>query len=219
MASPEYSAFRAGGCVTQGEARVRECCAQFAYFRRATQQSLAEAIDEVSTQLKEAKQHIVDQLDEFAAASSKPLEEASKKSGDTIQQLNARIAEALDNAVKHISREAEELSKSTALIIKSFDAIVSKLAALKTPDHIIEIKLSPMIQGLSRAVNNFGKHAEIQAKAVDANLKQTQLLADALQVLLADVRARAATRESHHTAGRPGLAPGDVGGTNSWDEE
>jgi hypothetical protein len=189
---------------------------EFAYFRRATQQSLAEAIEEVSTQLKEAKQHIVDQLDEFAAESSKPLEEASRKSGDTIQHLNDRIAEALDNAVKHISKQTEELSNSTALIIKSFETVVSKLAALQTPDHIIEIKLNPMIQGLSRAVNNFGKHAEVQARAVDANLKQTQLLTDALRVLLADTKARATTPPDHHTMGHPamGHSDRDMGGTD-----
>ena len=83
--------------------------------------------------------------------------------------------------------------RSTALIMKAFDSIVSKLTALQTPDHIIEIKLNPMIQGLSRAVNNFGKHAEMQAKAVDANLKQTQLLADALTILLAEAKARGAS--------------------------
>jgi len=181
---------------------------EFAYFRRATQQSLAEAVEEVSAQLKEAKQRIVGQLDEFATQSSKPLYEASKKSADTIQDLSACISEVLDTAVRHISDQVGELSRSTVLVIKSFDNIVSKLTALQTPDQIIEIKLSPMIQGLTRAVNSFGKHAEMQARAVDANLKQTQLLADALKVLLADAGARATgTRE------RGGMsAPADPSG-------
>src|SRR5262249_22343118 len=146
-------------------------------------------------------------LDEFAITSSKPLEEASKKSGDTIQSLNERISEALEKAVKNISDEVGQLSQSTLLIIKAFEGIVSKLTALQTPDQIIEIKLNPMIQGLSRAVNNFGKHAETQARAVDANLKQTQLLADALKVLLADARARTAG-PSGHRANAPLHTPG-----------
>ena len=164
---------------------------EFAYFRRATQQSLAEAVEEINTQLKDAKGRIVGQLDEFASTSSKPLQEASKKSSDTILHLNARISEALESAVKRISDEVGQLSRSTVLIVNSFESIVSKLTALQTPDHIIEIKLSPMIQGLSRAVNNFGKHAEIQAKAVDDNLKQTQELTAKLTGLMASARARA----------------------------
>ena len=148
------------------------------------------------------------QLDDFASTSSKPLEEASKKSGDTMQNLNALIAEALENAVKNITHEVGQLSRSTALIMKAFDSIVSKLTALQTPDHIIEIKLNPMIQGLSRAVNNFGKHAEMQGKAVDANLKQTQLLADALKILLAEAKARRASVSDRD----PGAAIHPVGG-------
>ena len=73
----------------------------------------------------------------------------------------------MEDAVKHIGDEVGQFSRSTAVMINSIDSIVSKLAALQTPDQIIEIKLNPMIQGLSRAVNNFGKHAEKQAKAID----------------------------------------------------
>ena len=40
-------------------------------------------------------------------------------------------------------------------------------------------------------MNNFGKHAEIQAKAVDDNLKQTQELTAKLTDLMATARARA----------------------------
>jgi hypothetical protein len=153
---------------------------EFAYFRRATQQSLAEAVEEINTQLKDAKDRIVGQLDNFAVTSSKPLEEASKKSGA-----------ALENAVKHISDDVGRLSQITERIISSFESIVSKLGALQTPDHIIEIKLNPMIQGLSRAVNNFGKNAELQAKAVGDNLKQTQELIAALSAIMANAKAKA----------------------------
>ncbi|MGO8975712.1 MAG: hypothetical protein ACLQNV_19575 [Steroidobacteraceae bacterium] len=184
---------------------------EFAYFRRATQQSLSEAVEEVSTQLKEAKERIVGQLDEFATKSSKPLEEASKKSADTIQYLSTRISDVLETAVRQISDEVGQLSMSTVLVVKSFDSIVSKLTALQTPDQVIEIKLNPMIQGLTRAVNNFGKHAEMQAKAVDANLKQTQLLADALKVLLVDARARTASTREHPGMGAPGDPTGVLG--------
>ena len=52
---------------------------EFAYFRRATQQSLGEAIDEIGTQLKDAKERTVDRLDEFAATSSKPTRGSFEK--------------------------------------------------------------------------------------------------------------------------------------------
>lgn len=164
--------------------RELECTVlEFSYFRRATQQSLAEAVEEINTQLKDAKGSILGQLRDFATTSSKPLEEASKKSGET-----------LDTAVRHISDEIGQLSRMTDQLIKTFESVVAKLSALQTPDHIIEIKLNPMIQGLSRAVNNFGKHAEVQAKAVDENLRQTQEVTARLVALLALLRAPRAER-------------------------
>jgi hypothetical protein len=185
---------------------------EFSFFRRATQQSLAEAVEEINTQLKDANERIVGQLDAFATTSSKPLEEASKKSGDTILHLNARISEALENAVGRITNEVGQLSRTTERIITSFESIVSKLSSLQTPDHIIEIKLSPMIQGLTRAVNNFSKSADAQSKLVDANLKQTQELVATFETILANARAKAeratATEETKPTLHPPVMKSG-----------
>ncbi len=168
---------------------------EFSYFRRATQQSLAEAVEEINAQLKDANGRIIEQLDELAARSSKPLEEASKKSGDTIVNLNARISEALQGVMSRIAGEVGRLSQATEQMIRSFDGIASKLNALQTPEQIIEIKLTPMIQGLTRAVNNFGKHAERQAKAVDESLKRTQEMSTSLADLLAFIQAARARTE------------------------
>src|SRR6266852_3401074 len=39
---------------------------EFGYFRRATQQSIADSVEELNTLLKDAKDRIIDRLDEFA---------------------------------------------------------------------------------------------------------------------------------------------------------
>jgi hypothetical protein len=196
---------------------------EFSYFRRATQQSLAEAVEEINTQLQDANGRIVGQLDDFAVESSKPLEEASKKSGDTIVNLSARISEALESAISRIAREVGHLSQTTEQMIRSLESIVSKLNSLQTPEQIIEIKLSPMIQGLTRAVNNFSKCAELQAKAVDDNLKRTQEVSTNLADLVAFIRAARARAERATSApdmSRPGgplvnLEEHDVRGPNA----
>jgi hypothetical protein len=192
---------------------------EFSYFRRATQQSLAEAVEEINTQLKDANGRIVGQLDEFAARSSKPLDEASKKSGDTIVNLTARISEALDSAISRIAGDVGHLSQATGKMIQSLESIVAKLNALKTPEQIIEIKLNPMIQGLTRAVNNFGKYAEQQAKAVGENLKRTEEVSTNLADLVAFIRAaraRAETADMSRSSG-PSVNIGehDVRGPNA----
>src|SRR6202166_1466325 len=69
---------------------------EFGSFRRATQQSITDAVDEIDTFLKEAKDRIVGQLEGFARDANKPLQDASKKSGDTVEELNARVLKTFE---------------------------------------------------------------------------------------------------------------------------
>jgi hypothetical protein len=173
---------------------------EFGYFRRAAQQSLSDALDEVVEVLTSAKDKFVGQLDEFARTSSKPIETASKKSEETIEELNARISKTLETAIRQIADQLSHVSKSSSAMASAIDKVVSKLEAMQTPDQIIEIKLNPMIQGLSRAVNTFSKNAEMQAKSVDANIKQTQALSSAMTTLLSEIRSAEAARSRVPTA-------------------
>jgi hypothetical protein len=162
---------------------------EFSYFRRATQQSITEALGEVTTALSQARGRIITEIEELARASGRPLEQASAQSGATIAELTTRISRALDATAGQIRDASGELSRSSAALVTSIDKVVSRLAAMQTPEHIIEIKLSPMIQGLSRAVNTFTKNAETQAKVVDSNLRQTQTLAADIAALVAELKA------------------------------
>jgi hypothetical protein len=122
---------------------------EFSHFRRAAQQSIQDALDEMNAMLAEAKTKFVDQLEEFATTSSKPIEEASKRSADAIERLNARVSSATEALTAEIAADGSQLSKSTAAVVEAIDGVVTKLTSLQTPEKIIEIKLNPMIQGLS----------------------------------------------------------------------
>jgi ElaB/YqjD/DUF883 family membrane-anchored ribosome-binding protein len=171
---------------------------EFGSFRRATQQSITDAVDEIDTLLKEAKERIVGELKDFALDANKPLQDASKKSGETIEQLNTRILETFETVAKQLAEDGARLSTSTAAIVKSIDGVVSKLASLQTPERIIEVKLNPAIQGLTRVVNTFSKNAEAQAISINSNLRQTQALSSAITVLLSEIRAAEAVRAASH---------------------
>lgn len=175
---------------------------EFSYFRRSVQQSVTDMIQEMNDLLKEGKDKFITQLGDFASTSSKPIEDATKRSGDSIEQYNRRISEQLDKVATQVTSESERLSKSTAAIINSMNTVASKLQQLQTPDNIIEIKLNPMVQGLSRAVNNFGKSTEAQAQLVENNLVQTQALAHSMAELLAFLKAAESQRQTNEQNAR-----------------
>ena len=167
---------------------------EFSYFRRSMQQSVNDMIEEVNGLLQEGKEKVVKQLDSFATSSSKPIEEASKKSGDSLEQYNIRISSLLETVAKQVVAEGSRLSKSTGDIVSAMDRVASKLTDLQTPDQIIEIKLNPMVQGLSKAVNQFSKSAEAQTQAIESTMANNQELGRTIGDLLAQLKTFEAQR-------------------------
>lgn len=181
---------------------------EFGSFRRATQQSITDAVEEIDALLKEARDRIVGQLEGFALDANKPLQDASKQSGETIEQLNTTILTTFETVAKQLADDGARLSTSTAAIVKSIDDVVSKLASLQTPEHMIEVKLNPAIAGLTRVVSTFSKNAEVQAISVNSNLKQTQALSSAISILLSEIRAAEAARVANNpSTGAVSTAP------------
>jgi hypothetical protein len=97
--------------------------------------------------------------------------------------------ETLEAVSARLVHESDQLSRSTASIVKAIDGVATKLVSLQTPDQLIEIKLTPVIQGLTRAINSFSKSAETQAKTIEANLQQTQAVGAAVTQLMQELRA------------------------------
>jgi hypothetical protein len=166
---------------------------EFAYFRRATQQSISDSHAEVIHMLQAAKEKFVGEIEEFARASSRPLQEASTKSKEAIDQLNERIAITLQVVAAQIAEGTTQLSTSSATLVKSINQVASKLEAMKPPDQIIEIKLNPMIQGLSRAVNVFSKNTEAQTRSIDNSIKQMERLSSSIGTLVASIQTLRST--------------------------
>jgi hypothetical protein len=147
---------------------------EFNYFRRMTQQSVTDALDEMR---------------EGIGAAGKPLEEASRKSGETLDDLNERMVRTLQAVSEQLVQEGELLSRSAAGIVEAIDATVTKLASLQAPEQIVESKLMPVIEGLTGAVNSLGQSAEAQAKNIENNLKHTQTVVLAITELLHEIHA------------------------------
>lgn len=160
----------------------------FAYFRRACQQSISDTLAEVEELVAAAKERISGQLDDFAQTTNKPMEDAYKASGETISHLNQRVADSIETTAKEMSKHVKGLSDSTAGITEAIDALVAKLASMQTPDKIIEIKLQPMIQGLSRAVNALDKNIQAQSELMSRNTEHAQSTADTLSTPAEELR-------------------------------
>jgi len=154
---------------------------EFNYFRRMTQQSITDALDEMK---------------EGIGAAGKPFEEASRKSGEALDNLNERMVLTLEAVSEQLVQEGELLSRSAASIVEAIDAVVTRLASLQAPEQMLENKLAPLIEGLTSAVASFGASAEAQAKNIENNLKHTQTVVLAITRLLHEIHAAETARPS-----------------------
>jgi hypothetical protein len=165
---------------------------EFGYFRRMTQQSITDALDETKESIGQAREQFSGEIAKFALAAGKPFEDASKRSSETLDGLNQRTVQVLDVS-KALVEEGEQLTRSTTSIVTAMDALVAKLLSMQNPEHAVEAKLAPLIQGLTQAVGALSKNAESQAKSIEANLKHTQNVVIAITQLLQEIRSEEET--------------------------
>ena len=174
---------------------------EFGYFRRMTQQSVTDAMDEVQESIGQAHQQFTGELEKLAKTTSSPFEEASKRSGETLDSLNERTVQVLEVS-KQLVQEGEELAKSTTRIVKAIDDLFAKLASHQTTEQVIDSKLTPMIESLNLAVNSLNASAETQAKNAEINLDHARSVVAAVDQLLQEIHASETTRSTRTVGSR-----------------
>jgi methyl-accepting chemotaxis protein len=166
---------------------------EFGYFRRMTQQSISDGLDEVKESLGAAREQFAGELAKLATTANKPFEEAFQRSAETFDRLNERTVEVLEVS-RQLVQEGEQLAKNTTSIVKAIDDVFARLATHQTSDQIIQTKLAPMIQSLTEAVNSLKDSTESQARNVEVNLRHTQSVVVAVNQLLKEMHAAEVTR-------------------------
>jgi hypothetical protein len=156
---------------------------EFGYFRRATQQSVTDAVDEAQESIGKAHKEFSGELKKLS----------SQRSEQALDGLNERTVQVLDVS-RQLVREGEQLAKSTAKIVGAIDSLFVKLASRQTPEQIIQSELAPLIQSLTQALNSLHSSVETQAKNTEINLEHAQSVVVAVNQLLQEIHAAEAPR-------------------------
>jgi hypothetical protein len=161
---------------------------EFSYFRRTTQQSITDALDEVRESIGKAHDKFAGELEKLATSTSVPFEESAKLSGATLASLNKRTIEVLEVS-RELVQEGEQLAKNTTSIVQSIDALFARLTAHQTSEEAIGTQLIPMIERLSETVDALNDNAQTQARTMEMSSRQAQSVVVAMKELLIEVQA------------------------------
>lgn len=145
--------------LAEASRRVRhqldETVLAFNHFRTQTVQSREEAQEELLKRL-------LSQNAGIAARAAKPIEEGTAKIGAALQAFAATI----DSTSSQLGTETSKIASSVAEIDSVMAALSIKLAAMQTPDRVIEVKLEPLTDRLAAAVAEFSKHSQAHSAAL-----------------------------------------------------
>ncbi|ACK50491.1 hypothetical protein Msil_1541 [Methylocella silvestris BL2] len=166
---------------------------EFSYFRRAAQQMIMDGFEETKLKVDEVGQNLLSGLEDVTRKSAEPLEAASRKSGMTVDEMTRRIVASLESSALKLSDGSAQLSDSATKVAETLDVLSAKLSAMQTPEQIIEIKLTPVLQGVSRAVNSFGKSADAQTSAINQAVEGARAATESAVSLAASFHSQFAT--------------------------
>src|SRR6202012_769282 len=161
---------------------------EFGYFRRITQQSITDALDEVRESIGNAHRQFTSEMEKLATTASVPYEESSRISGATLSSLNKRTVEVLEVS-RQLVQEGEELAKNTTSIVRSIDGLFARLTAHQTSEEAIGTQLMPMIERLTDTVDALNDNAQTQARSAEINLRHAQNVVIAMKELLIEIHA------------------------------
>jgi hypothetical protein len=161
---------------------------EFGYFRRVTQQSITDTMDEVRESIGKAQEKFAGELEKLATSTSLPFAESSKLSGATLASLNKRTIEVLEIS-RELVQEGEQLAKNTTSIVRSIDALFTRLTAHQTSEEAIGTQLIPMIERLTESVDALNDNAQTQSRSAEMNLRHAQNVVVAMKELLIEIQA------------------------------
>ena len=104
--------------------------------------------------------------DDVAQKATKSVEQAAEKTGAAVEAFATGITQTLEQTVGQLGDESAKIAKSIGSIEAAFASLSSQLAAMQTPDRIIEIKLEPVVSALTSAVTDFGRQNQVQLEAM-----------------------------------------------------
>jgi hypothetical protein len=168
---------------------------EFGYFRRMTQQSVSDAVDEARESIGSAREKLAAEIEKFVLTQGQPFEDASRRSSETLDSMNERTVQILEVS-RQLVQEGEQLAKSTASVVKAIDSLLAELGSLRTPGAAAEDRLAPLIESLTQVVDKLNKSAETQSENIDINLRHTHSVVVAVNQLLREIRTVETTRSA-----------------------
>ncbi|MCD2183666.1 methyl-accepting chemotaxis protein [Rhizobium sp. GN54] len=147
---------------------------EFSSYRRTSHQMLLEGFEEIARQAEKSGEAVRASIEAMSLQATKTIQEASARLTSTLDSTQEQIiAYAASNALT-ISEMSDKLNASvgkieerTHKLADAVDGVIEKFKASRSPDEILKIEFTPVIEGLQTIVTE-------HSKAIDENAMSTR---------------------------------------------
>jgi hypothetical protein len=166
---------------------------EFGHHRRSAQQAAADSFQHVTEKFDEVVGRFLDSLKDIAAKLAEPIEAASRHSETIIAEAGTSIGASLAASGQRLESETVKLSTQLAAVTNAIEAVVGRLHSMQTPDRVIEVRLEPVTDALTQAVERFAGQSDKQAVNIKDALEEATAASRESLTLIAKAREELGT--------------------------
>lgn len=147
---------------------------EFSSYRRTSHQMLVEGFEEIARQAEESGEAVRASIESMALQATKSIQEASDKLSSTLDSTHKQISDYAARNAAMVAEMSEQLQGSVSAIEErtnklgdAVDGVIQKFRDARSPDEILKIEVTPVIESLQAIVTE-------HAKAIDGNAAATK---------------------------------------------
>lgn len=147
---------------------------EFSSYRRTSHQMLVEGFEEIARQAEKSGDAVRASIESMAMQATKSIQEASDKLTSTLESTHKQISDHAARNAAMVADMSEQLQGSVSAIEErtsklgdAVDGVIQKFRDARSPDEILKIEVTPIIESLQAIVTE-------HAKAIDGNAAATK---------------------------------------------
>lgn len=146
---------------------------ELSHFRRAMQQAVREAFEELQRDVSAASGKMSGSLSSLTASITKPVEETSTQSAALVASLSRVLMEKIEQTGGRLYESGDWLAAHTKEVANELQQTSERLNAVQMPDQVVRIQIEPIVAAMASSVEAF--NSKLDAYRIETERVTTAL--------------------------------------------
>ncbi|WP_245414459.1 methyl-accepting chemotaxis protein [Mycoplana dimorpha] len=152
---------------------------EFSSYRRTSHQMLVEGFEEIARQAEKSGEAVRTSIEAMALQATRSIQDASDKLTSTLDSTHQQIIDYAARNAETVAQMSEKLQSSvvkieerTNKLADAVDGVIERFKASRSPDEILKIEVTPVVESLQAIVVEHTKAIDENAIATRETVKK-----------------------------------------------